>query len=598
MTDSLLENGPRAGLPRAGFLGLGLALAAGLITALPSLFSGFFLDDLAQIALMEPWYPRNAGTFNLYSFLGELPLDPWWKHPDFQVALWRPLSSALLRVDQRLFGHDSIGYHAHSLLWLACLLALVAAFYRKRLSPRVATLALLIFALDECHILTAGWIANRHAMVAMVPTVLGLMAHLRWRQEGWSLGLPLSLLGYAVGMAASEASLGIMAYVVAFEVFGQARRLRDLWRGLTPVAVLGVAYVLAYKAMGFGAARSGFYLDPLRETQEFFLGALGHIPAFLSAAVFGLPSDLWFFAPEMRPIQIGVGVLAALLLAFLVTKLWPTIGDENKAVLRWIAPGALLSLLPSAISQPFDRNLLAPMLGGGVVLAVIVTELWAVGRGSSARSFVRAGALGLATLLVLIHLLLAPVGRIGTFRFMGDEWRDLRRLAARLPADVLPGDEADVVFLAAPDIVIGGFLPLVHGFEGQPCFHSWEVLSLAPYDYEIVRTDARTLEMRMLERQMLTSPPERFHRPSSTPLRRGDVIRTADLEVEVLEDNGLGPVRVTFRFARSLDSGPWRFLAWTEEGVESVGIPEIGETRRYPYVPGPLEAALSNLSPL
>lgn len=56
------------------------------------------------------------------------------------------------------------------------------------------------------------------------------------------------------------------AYNVAYEIFSRsAGRWRERLVGLSPVFSLGAGYALWYKGMGFGAARSGFYLDPVEE---------------------------------------------------------------------------------------------------------------------------------------------------------------------------------------------------------------------------------------------------------------------------------------------------------------------------------------------
>ena len=81
-------------------------------------------------------------------------------------------------------------------------------------------LALLVFTLDSSHTWPVAWIANRNALVAAVPALLGLVAHLRWREQGWRPGLPLSMLGLGVGLLGGEAALGVFAYVGAYELVG------------------------------------------------------------------------------------------------------------------------------------------------------------------------------------------------------------------------------------------------------------------------------------------------------------------------------------------------------------------------------------------
>ena len=101
----------------------------------------------------------------------------------------------------------------------------------SRLSPAVSAAlagtggvpALFLFAVDESHLFAALWLANRNALVAAVPVLFGLCAHLRWREDGWRWGLPLSLGGYVVGLLGGETALGALAYLAASRGIRRAR---------------------------------------------------------------------------------------------------------------------------------------------------------------------------------------------------------------------------------------------------------------------------------------------------------------------------------------------------------------------------------------
>ncbi len=576
------------------------AVAAGIVMVLPSLGLGFIMDDYAQLALVEGWYPEDAGTFNLYSFLGELTFTPWWKHPEFKVTMWRPLSSALIHLDNYLFGHDAVAYHVHSILWLAALLAVCGRLYAKLLPPGTGILALLIFGLDECHFLTAGWIANRHSMVAMVPALLGVYAHLRWREEGWRPGLPLSILGYGVGFLGGEVTLSVMAYAVAYELFvpqaGWPRRLT----GLAPLAAVGVPYFVVYKAMGFGAARSGFYLDPVGEPVAFVLGVAGHVPALLAAALAGLVSDLWFFVPALRPAQVVIGIAASLVVALLLRSAWPDLDETVRRHLRWLVPGALLSLLPVAIAQPFDRVLIVPMIGLAVLLASLLVSYrrrWRGIAGGAHPGLSRKAAAVVTVGLAVLHFIVPTISRTAGSYVTSRQWQILGRMAAEIPIEPATAADTDVIVFNAPDAIIGSFLPLVRRFAGQPPLASWSLLAMTPHDLVATRTDSRTLELQVIDGQLLTSQAEQFHRPDSYKLQPGDVIESAVFEVEILDANALGPTRVGFRFNRALNASSLAFLAWREHGLERVELPEIGSSLRLDQAPGAVPMALKGLAP-
>jgi hypothetical protein len=75
--------------------------------------------------------------------------------------------------------------HAHSLVWLAALVAAVAWLYRQILGPTwVAGAAALLFAVDDAHGACVGFLANRNVLVAGFFGVLALAANAITRFSG------------------------------------------------------------------------------------------------------------------------------------------------------------------------------------------------------------------------------------------------------------------------------------------------------------------------------------------------------------------------------------------------------------------------------
>lgn len=577
--------------------GYSAALAVGLLVTLPSLDMGFVLDDYAHLALVESSYPLNAGTFDLYSFLGDLPLDPWWKHPDFKISMWRPLTSALLRFDNHLFGHDPVGYHVHSILWYLGILVACGLIYRRILPRGVAVLALVVFGLDECHLLTVGWIANRHAMVAMLPALLGVYAHLRWREDGWRPGLYLSILGYLVALMGGETTLSIMVYAFTYEVFAAEGTWRNRLVGLLPLGVVGASYTVFYKLMGLGSVNQGYYIDPVREPLAFLLGAATNIPVLLAASLAGFTSDISYFFPALRPIQITVGLIALIFFVALLRAVWRELEETQRRALRWILPGAVLSLLPVAVAEPFDRMLLAPMFGGAALIAVVLAGCWQLWRRSSGPEWRRRAAAAATVLLALFHLALPAFSRLAGQRITARQWVTLSEDAGQIPVEVSPEAPKDVVLLNAPDIVIGGFFPLMHVVQGKTPFRSWDNLTLGSYELVVTRTGPRTLEVEVVGAQLFSTAPERLHNPQGTRLLRGDTRTGKTFEVEILADNGLGPTKVAFRFDRDLEDSSLAILAWGTEGLVPAEFAADGVTLHLPPAPGAVPLGLKGLAP-
>jgi hypothetical protein len=113
-----------------------LCLVLGFLLALPSLAAPFALDDLFHLRGARGRDPPPLRWWELFTFAPADParhhlfvaggLLPWWAARDLRLAFWRPLSSALVALDQAIWGRAVVGWHLHSLLWWMALLACVA----------------------------------------------------------------------------------------------------------------------------------------------------------------------------------------------------------------------------------------------------------------------------------------------------------------------------------------------------------------------------------------------------------------------------------------------------------------------------------------
>src|SRR5262249_40152817 len=150
-----------------------VAIALGLLLGLPSLVSGYFADDWILFHDLHAGGSTLSAAARLYQFsLGWQPKPgepqvwmPWFISPRYQTDFLRPFAGILFWLDEKLWP-GGVWAHVHSLVWWALLLFIVAALFRRLLSPRVAGLALLIFAVDDSHWQPMAWVANRHATVA------------------------------------------------------------------------------------------------------------------------------------------------------------------------------------------------------------------------------------------------------------------------------------------------------------------------------------------------------------------------------------------------------------------------------------------------
>lgn len=579
-------------------------LLLGLALVLPSLGGGFFADDFIQIAQLEGWSVTRAGPLDLYAFVPRDPAVveqlrqqgwlPYFTAPGLCIAFLRPLSSALMWLDHTLFGRWAVPYHVHTLLWYAALLAVVAALLRRTFTPaqaQLTSLALGLFCLDDGHAMAAGWIAARNATVSCTFVFAALVAHVRWRAQGWRVGALLAPLAAALGLAAGEMALGALAYLVAWEVVHQ--RPGKL-RALAPTLTLLAIYLLLHRLSGSGGRASGAYLDPFGDPLG-FLRALPERGLLLAGNLLvAAPIDSLLFEPGLRLPLLLVSGAAVLGVAWWLPRALDRLPTDEALTVRWLGLGAAGALLVSTPALLGERVLLAASLGGAVVLAALLRDAW---RGLRQPGRTRAAA-GLA--LVLLggpNLALAPVALLAKTGFLGRISRQALALAgtapisAPVPARVVVIALEDLLALHLPvlriwtqglgpddlqrlgDLRASGTLPLPDqiGYLGST------VLSLAATTHQLRRTAANAFELSTPTGTLFDGAWAESVRAPGLPLPRGQVIRLGYMTAVVLEDRGGRPTRVEFRFDQPLDDPSLIFLVFAQGQLRRFAPPAIGQ---------------------
>ena len=256
----------------------------------------------------------------------------------------------------------------------------------------------------------------------------------------------------------------------------------------------------------------------------------------------------------------------------------------------WLIAGAALSVIPVLATEPADRLFLVPSVGLSAALAAILVRGWSSWKQPSGVSPLRRWSLvGLSGTLAVVHLVLSPVQVLTTQVAIAVQSRRAEQ-AARL-ADLGPGGEdgPDVVVVSAPDFVAGRYLPVQRWHLGLSVPRSWHVLSLAPHDHRLTRTDASSLELEVLDGEMMTTVFEKLYRPPRPFLRPGDRFAHGPLKVEILRVRpGGGPDRVSYRFDRNLDDPSLFVIGWQGGAFRRLALPEVGGTMVLPRGVGPV----------
>ncbi len=559
-------------------------IVAVLLVVVPQLrFAQFNTDDYSHLAVLEGIeIYRGMGPLTLYSFLNGDPdlmserisrgPTTWTADPSQTITFFRPLSSALMVLNHRISGLAPLGYAIHSLLWyvLAILLfsRLVTRIFPRlrggRLHPAVY-LASLIFALSSSNCSTVMWNAARWILVSTTLGLAGLTAHLKWREEKWRPGLVLSLLAVSAALLAGEASLAVLAFLAAYELFGNPEPLKKRLVALLPASLLVLTYVVNYKVMGYGSRGLAAYVNPL-ESPIVFLSALpSKALAMLGELFLGIDSSAWFF-PDRRPGTVMAGLAAVVLAGLLAYPIWKRSAGRQRRMIAWMAAGILGALLPLAARMPNPHMLIAPATGSAILVGLILFYSW---RHARRRRTIPNVLRLLASLSFVYLLLIRPP--FAWFAF-GSEWQAAHERVRRfhhesIVNEILPHQKAIFLNFNSWDLEFHGYYYRM--LQGLPMPEAWWHLSRSSLPHRYHRTAPDTLELEVIGGGIGDGNPS---------LRKGEVRELRGLRVVVLDADRSGATRVQFKFHRPLGDDAHRFMAWREGSLEPVDVPPVGES--------------------
>ena len=568
---------------------VGLALAA------PALTAGFTADDHLHRVLSRsetgiaglPSRPLDLFVFAdgdpaHNTLLRDAGLFPWWTDLSLKLSFFRPISSATHALDHALWPDSATAQLAHNLLWHALALLVVWLVFRRFIAARwIAVLALALYAFDDARGPVVGWIANRNALIALALAIPVLLAHDRWRRDGWTPGRWVGPLLLAVALGAGESSLAILAYVGAHALWLDRGTWRARALALAPYLVVVIAWRVVYVHLGYGVAGSGIYLDPGATPAAFAAAAGVRIP-FLLLGQLGLPwSDLASLYPVIGAVPVMLAVAFATIgaVGFACARLvW------RDPVSRFFATGMLLAAVPIASTFPADRLLGFVGIGAmGLVaqlIAAAVRDRAQLGDGRLRR----AACVIVAVAMVLVHVVLAPPLLVLRSRSMVAVARVIDRADAGVPSD--PGVTGKTVIIAAtPSDALAGYIPIMRASRGQPrpAHLYWLATSSTAVTFE--RVDARTLRVLPTGGLLRYELDRMMRSPHDRPFAAGDrlALPGMTLTIEGVTADGR-PSSVLAQFAVPLDDPSLIWLRWEGHSYVPYHLPAIGARETLPAV--------------
>jgi hypothetical protein len=568
---------------------LGVCVAVAIVLTLTSLGVGLQIDDywhylafvdVPGLSLTKALVPHSR--FDLFAFCDGDPVRtsaivsqgvlPWWTDPTLKAAFWRPVASLTHWVDYTCWPNLPWLMHVQSILWYGAAVLGVGLCYRKVMGPTwIAGLAALIYAIDDGHAVPVGFLANRNSILATFFGSLAVLAHIKWRVDGWKAGRVLGPVLLAVALLSAEAGVGTIAYLIAYALVldhaGWRRGMLSLW-GFASVIVV---WRLAWQGLGYGISTGvGFYVDPLREPIAFAMEVIVRGPILM----FGQ----WFGGSDASILLQGATLLlfwaAALVLSVAVLSATAGVVRERATARFWFL-GMMLALVPICSAIAGDRMLVFVGIGGAGLLAEFFG--WVGRNRKSWTGFRRTRLVGTCGVLLFVHLVVAPVAlawRSGNPLGPHDMMESMK---LSIP-DVSWVEQQEVIVVNTPFLLTLSCSAAEAALAGKPIPRRALLLGPSATDLAFMRIDERTVSIRP-EGGYLVAPFDRLFRGRSVPFAVGDRVPLGDIVVEITElTDDRRPAEARFRFAQPLESPDYQWVKWTGSGYEPFDLPDVGQS--------------------
>lgn len=564
------------------------ALIAVLLT-LPSLWNGLNLDDnFSRIAfndraipLFSTIYEAPLRLFTLIDDANRKPwmdygLLPWWTSERIQISFFRPIASMFQTLDHRLWQSHPFMMHLHSLFWFALLVFSISVYYRNIFrTPWVAGLAALLFAVDDAHGFTVGWLANRHSILGAFFVVIALLQFDRWNRRRNRTDLWIALLYYLCGLLSSEVAIATLGYLIAYLVFIDRGSAKIRIAGFAPFLVLTIVWRIVYRSLGYGVFDTNHYIDPLREFPTFVTRAFERGPINLLSQLGFPPAEFHFYLPPFLANLLYLFALAYLALFAFV--LFPLL--KRDSVSRFWLAGMLLSLPPACAPFPDDRNIIVLGIGGmGLTARFLQYALFERDATDNGGWRTKLSG-GFALVFIGIHLVIAP-GLLVIKSVTPKIFHNLAE-AATIPPDPSISKHHYVILNApayTPNIT---FLIASRAARNLPLPLSAWGLATGDSALNVTRSDEKTLLIKA-KKGFMSNKMDWSMRSKNHPLKEGQIVRVDGMSAEIRSLLADGrPSEVRFRFPASLDDPSFVWLRWEKGKFVRFTPPATGGSRTF-----------------
>lgn len=231
-----------------------LLVAVAALVYANALGGQFVVDDPKQIvnnpALRSWGNVLRAFTTDVWSFQRAGSIAG-----DVPPPYYRPLFTAYTTAGYQLFGLWPQGWHLLSVVVHAAVTVLVYRLVKRVGGNVVAAVgAALLFAVHPAHVESVAWASGVPDPLAALFYIPALIWFVRYRREGGSKFLALSVGAYALALLCKETTLVLPLVIAAWDVTGEGdaslfQRLRRAALACVPFGAVAGLYLLARVAV-------------------------------------------------------------------------------------------------------------------------------------------------------------------------------------------------------------------------------------------------------------------------------------------------------------------------------------------------------------
>lgn len=551
----------------------GWCILAGVLCTLPSLSNGLNLDDRFHALALTgnnsiPALPQTA--LDLFSLSGDANRDiwidqglfPWWTASDLKISFFRPLAGLFMQLDYSFWPEYPFIMHIQNLAWYALAILLLFKFVKEIESPLLARWAAFIFAVDEAHGFTVGWLANRSSIIGTTLGLLSLYTHHMGLKNRYSFIYFLSPVALFIGLLASEATIAFPGFLLAYALFIDRRPKMKALAELIPHALVCIFWIILYKIQHYGSLNSGIYLDPFASPLQFLSNFPARFLVYATGSLLLPPSEIYFYLPTYgKIIHLIVGICLLGCFGIVLASVW----RKNPSYKFWLM-GTILAIVPLCSTAPDNRNLMATSTGSAAIIALCIYYL---GKRNfyqnRTQTFLKYKTFFKASRIALIstHFVLAPLALL--FLSRGPALVDalVAQINSSLPQSVMQTNKQWIIIHAPLYLTHITFATAYRASQKMDLPRNIAGLYTGPEHPRITQPAPNQLLLQT-QHGFIADPLDSSLRASHLKIKIGQKFKTSYMQAEVLAITVDGrPATVLFTFPEPLNSDQYEWFIWT-----------------------------------